>query len=43
MQTLELALKAVLEDQYTNDYALELARYDYQGENRIKKAKKGGR
>lgn len=40
MQTLELALKAVLEDQYTNDYALELARYDYQGENRIKKAAK---
>lgn len=40
MQTLELALKAVLEDQYSNDYALELARYDYQGENRIKKAAK---
>ena len=40
MQTLELALKAVLEDQYTNDYALELGRYDYQGENRIKKAAK---
>ena len=40
MQTLELALKAVLEEQYTNDYALELARYDYQGENRIKKAAK---
>lgn len=38
MQTLELAIKAVLEDQYSNDYALELARFDYQGENRIKKA-----
>lgn len=38
MQTLELAVKAMLEGQYSNDYAIELARYDYQGENRIKKA-----
>lgn len=38
MQSLELAIKAVLEGQYSNDYAIELAKIDYQGENRIKKA-----
>lgn len=37
--TLELALKAVLEGRYDDSYATELARMDYNGENRIKKAK----
>ena len=40
MQTLELALKAVLEGQYDDAYATELVRMDYKGENRINKAVK---
>lgn len=37
MQSLELALKAVLDGQYDDNYATELARMEYKGENRIKK------
>lgn len=40
MQTLELALKAVLDEQYNDAYATELVRMDYKGENRINKAVK---
>ena len=37
MQSLELALKAVLDGQYDETYATELARMEYKGDNRIKK------
>ena len=33
-----MAIKAVLNNSYDNDYAAELARMEYSGENRIKKA-----
>ena len=38
IETIEVAIKAVLENRYDNDYAAELARMEYSGENRIKKA-----
>lgn len=38
IETMELAIKAVLSGSYDNDYAAELARMEYSGENRIKKA-----
>jgi hypothetical protein len=38
IEAIELAVKAVLEDRYDNEYAAELARMEYSGENRIKKA-----
>lgn len=38
IEAIELAIKAVLEDRYDNEYAAELARMEYNGENRIKKA-----
>ena len=38
MNSLEIALKAVLDGQYDDAYAAELARMDYRGENRIKKS-----
>lgn len=38
IEAIELAIKAVLNDSYDNDYAAELARMEYSGENRIKKA-----
>ena len=34
----KLAIKAVLNDSYDNDYAAELTRMEYSGENKIKKA-----
>ncbi|MBR1548145.1 MAG: hypothetical protein IJ637_05410 [Prevotella sp.] len=37
---IELALKAVLDNRYDDDYGTELARMEYNGENRIKKAVK---
>lgn len=40
MTTLELAVKAVLDGQYDDSYAAELARMDYHGENRINKTVK---
>lgn len=38
IEAIELAVKALLEDRYDNEYAAELARMEYSGENRIKKA-----
>lgn len=38
IEVIELAIKAVLNDSYDKDYAAELARIEYSGENRIKKA-----
>ena len=38
IEAIELAVKAVLDGSYDNDYAAELARMEYSGENRIKKA-----
>ena len=38
IEAIELAIKAVLDDRYDNEYAAELARMEYCGENRIKKA-----
>lgn len=38
IETITLAIKSVLNDSYDNDYAVELARMEYNGENRIKKA-----
>lgn len=38
IEAIELAIKAVLNGNYDNDYAAELARMEYSGENRIKKA-----
>lgn len=38
IEAIELAIKAVLNDSYDNSYAAELARMEYSGENRIKKA-----
>lgn len=38
IEAIELAIKAVLNNSYDNDYAAELARMEYSGENRIKKA-----
>lgn len=38
IEAIELAIKAVLNDSYDNDFATELARMEYSGENRIKKA-----
>lgn len=38
IEAIELAIKAVLNASYDNDYAAELARMEYSGENRIKKA-----
>lgn len=38
IEAIELAIKAVLNGSYDNDYATELARMEYSGENRIKKA-----
>ena len=38
IESIELAIKAVLNNSYDNDYAAELARMEYSGENRIKKA-----
>ena len=35
IEAIELAVKAVLEDRYDNEYAVELARMEYNGENRI--------
>ena len=37
---IEQALKAMLDDRYSDDYAAELARLEYSGENRIKKSVK---
>ena len=37
IEAIELAIKAVLNGSYDNDYAAELARMEYNGENRIKK------
>lgn len=38
IEAIELAVKAVLEDRYDSEYAAELARMEYSGVNRIKKA-----
>lgn len=38
IETIELAVKAVLDGTYDSAYAAELARMEYSGENRIKKA-----
>ena len=38
VEMIELAIKAILDGTYSNDYAAELARMEYNGENRIKKA-----
>ena len=38
IEAIELAVKAVLDGSYDNDYAAELARMEYSGENRIKKS-----
>ena len=38
LETLEAALIAFLEDNYSNDYILELLRLEYEGENRLKKS-----
>ena len=38
IEAIELAIKAVMNGSYDNDYAAELARMEYSGENRIKKA-----
>ena len=38
IEAIELAVKAVLDGSYDNDYAAELVRMEYSGENRIKKA-----
>lgn len=40
MEMIELAIKAVLEGRYDDEYGAELARMEYNGENRIKKAVK---
>ena len=37
IEAIELAVKAVLDNSYDADYAAELARMEYSGENRIKK------
>ena len=37
---IELAIKAVLDDRYDDEYAAELARMEFSGENRIKKTVK---
>ena len=38
VEMIELAIKAILDGSYSNGYAAELARMEYNGENRIKKA-----
>ncbi len=38
IETIEQAIKAVLDNRYDDDYGIELARMEYNGENRIKKA-----
>jgi len=38
IEAIELAVKAVLDGSYDNDYAAELVRMEYSGGNRIKKA-----
>lgn len=38
IEAIELAIKAVMNGSYDNDYAAELARMEYSGENRMKKA-----
>lgn len=38
IEIIESAIKAILDDRYDNEYAAELARMEYSGENRIKKA-----
>jgi len=38
IEIIEQAIKAVLDDCYDNDYATELVRMEFNGENRIKKA-----
>ena len=38
MQSLEDALLAIMNGTYNDEYAIELAKRDYEGENRIKKA-----
>ncbi len=40
IEIIEQALKAMLDDRYSDDYAAELARLEYSGENRIKKSVK---
>lgn len=35
IEAIELSIKAVLNGSYDNDYAAELARMEYSGENRI--------
>lgn len=40
IEMIEQALKAVLDNRYDDDYGAELARMEYNGENRIKKAVK---
>lgn len=40
IEMIEQALKAVLDNRYDEDYGAELARMEYNGENRIKKAVK---
>lgn len=40
IEAIELAIKAVLDNRYDDDYGAELARMEYNGENRIKKAVK---
>lgn len=38
IEAIELGIKAVLDNRYDDDYGIELARMEYNGENRIKKA-----
>ena len=40
IEIIELALKTVLDDRYDDEYAAELARMEFSGENRIKKTVK---
>lgn len=40
IEIIELAIKAVLDDRYDDEYAAELARMEFSGENRIKKTVK---
>lgn len=40
IEIIELALKAVLDERYDDEYAAELARMEFSGENRIKKTVK---
>ncbi len=40
IEIIELALKAILDERYDDEYAAELARMEFSGENRIKKTVK---